>query len=283
MITHDTQKNVEENNCFHELDKKNIEKMNLFEQIIYGKHIIKKIFFLLDASEYNLISFIFTKLYNYLSLIPPKISPDDFLPLNEKCVDNKNVKADDNTVELNKSTNFIFEDLKFFLKKMDIFVKTFNINSLNSICESGFNSKSAFFLCFYMTPSIFANIFYYLNNNITAIVNESFNLEENIKYYEHVHVKKTEYTLEPYNIIDKTVFYFQIVVFYLIINTNNVLMDNSNYLENVCSFFSKCLKYEYVKKKKKNEENPQKLQLKGYSQWIFLIMNNNNNNNKRNY
>ncbi|ETW41455.1 hypothetical protein PFNF135_04104 [Plasmodium falciparum NF135/5.C10] len=41
--------------------------------------------------------------------------------------------------------------------------------------------------------------------------------------------------------------------------------------------------YEYVKKKKKNEENPQKLQLKGYSQWIFLIMNNNNNNNKRNY
>ncbi|KOB88640.1 hypothetical protein PFDG_03121 [Plasmodium falciparum Dd2] len=372
-ITHDTQKNVEENNCFHELDKKNIEKMNLYEQIIYGKHIIKKIFFLLDASEChmdiitylnnifdssllkncllintfihlyflnspmhecfiennfiemiqnifdeqacsyyisifqnplnfflkctnkfcevlvhydcldNLISFIFTKLYNYLSLIPPKISPDDFLPLNveditslqetavaqfvmnlkrediqknkteenytinkdpnkEKCVDNKNVKADDNTVELNKSTNFIFEDLKFFLKKMDIFVKTFNINSLNSICESGFNSKSAFFLCFYMTPSIFANIFYYLNNNITAIVNESFNLEENIKYYEHVHVKKTEYTLEPYNIIDKTVFYFQIVVFYLIINTNNVLMDNSNYLENVCSFFSKCLK-----------------------------------------
>ncbi|CRG93594.1 conserved Plasmodium membrane protein, unknown function [Plasmodium gallinaceum] len=209
----------------------------------------------------NLLSFIFTKLYYYLSLIPPKLSPEDFLPINVEDITSlqetavaqfilnlkkENLKENDKQkekykIKSYKYNNLIFQDLNFFLKKMDVLVKTFNLNCLNSICESGFNAKSAFYLSFYITPAIFTNIFYYLNNNIMAIVNENFNLEDNLKYYEHIHIKKKEHTLEPYNIIDKTIFYLQMVVFYLIINANNKLMNISNYIENVCIYFTKCL------------------------------------------
>ncbi|CRH02712.1 conserved Plasmodium membrane protein, unknown function [Plasmodium relictum] len=209
----------------------------------------------------SLLSFIFMKLYYYLSLIPPKLSPEDFLPINVEDITSlqetavaqfllnikkENLKKDEiqeenPPIKSDSCNNLIFQDLNFFLKKMDILVKTFSLNCLNSLCESGFNEKSAFYLSFYITPTIFANIFYYLNNNIMAIVNENFNLEDNLKYYEHIHIKKKEYTLEPYNIIDKTIFYLQMVVFYLIINANNKLMNTSNYIQNVSIYFTKCL------------------------------------------
>ncbi|SBT80970.1 conserved Plasmodium protein, unknown function [Plasmodium malariae] len=255
----------------------------------------------------NVIFFIFTKLYNYLSLMPPKISMDDFLPINveditslqetaiaqfvlnlregnikeqgekekeevlrndktynayntykpyipyntEQCEGvtdmtvegNKNSNSNSNCSEMGKKGNKIFDDVAFFLKKMHILVRTFNPNCLNSLCESGFNVKSAFYLSFYLTPTIFTNIFFYLNNNIMAIVNENFNVEDNLKYYEHIHVNKRtdEHALDPYNIIDKTLFYLQIVVFYLIVNANNKLMDISNYTQNVCTYFTNCL------------------------------------------
>ncbi|SBS88643.1 conserved Plasmodium protein, unknown function [Plasmodium ovale curtisi] len=226
----------------------------------------------------TLVLFIFTKLYHYLSLIPPKLSPQDFLPISVDDITSLQETAiaqfimdlrreevlpvEASPVEASPGVTYspattatatatscipdvsreaIFSNLPFFLKKMDVLVKTFGTNCLNSVCESGFNMKSAFYLSFYMTPPIFANIFYCLNNNIMAIVSENFQLDDNIKYYEHVHVKKGEYTLEAYNILDKTLFYLQIVVFYLIVNANNKLLNLNTYMQNVCTYFINCL------------------------------------------
>ncbi|SCN63318.1 conserved Plasmodium protein, unknown function [Plasmodium chabaudi adami] len=225
----------------------------------------------------NLMFFIFTKLNNYLSLIPPKISQDDYLPLNVEDIislqetsmaqfiididpeitndylknskecssfDSKQTSSqNENTgvaLELKKK-KLIFSDLTYFLRKMNIIANTLNVTTLNGLYESGFNSKSAFYLAFYINEHNFTNIFYYLNNNVMAITNENFNLEDNIKYYEHVHIKNTTFTLNPYNILDKTIFYFQIVIFYLIINANNKLIDTSKYAETICTYFTNSL------------------------------------------
>ncbi|CDU20806.1 conserved Plasmodium protein, unknown function [Plasmodium yoelii] len=228
----------------------------------------------------NLIFFIFTKLNNYLLLIPPKLFQDDYLPLNiediislqetsmaqfiinidseikNDCLENlkecssfdsKQTSSNDENTQLTlelkkkKKIKYIFSNLTYFLKKMNIIANTLNVTTLNSLYESGFNSKSAFYLSFYINEHNFSNIFYYLNNNIVAIINENFNLEDNINYYEHVHIKNTTFTLTPYNILDKTLFYFQIVIFYLIINANNKLIDISKYTETICTYFTNCL------------------------------------------
>ncbi|CXJ23654.1 conserved Plasmodium protein, unknown function [Plasmodium berghei] len=225
----------------------------------------------------NLIFFIFTKLNNYLSLIPPKLFQDDYLPLNVEDIislqetsmaqfiinidpeitndyleyskecslfnsKQTNSRNENTGVALElKKKKYFFSDLTYFLRKMNIITSTLNVTTLNGLYESGFNSKSAFYLSFYINEHNFTNIFYYLNNNIMAITNENFNLEDNINYYEHIHIKNTTFTLNPYNILDKTVFYFQIVIFYLIINANNKLIDTSKYTETICTYFINCL------------------------------------------
>ncbi|GAW83666.1 hypothetical protein, conserved [Plasmodium gonderi] len=212
----------------------------------------------------NLIFFIFTKLYNYLSLIPPRLSAKDFLPLSVEDItslqetavaqfvlslegrnmhNNGIVKcgsADCVSIE-GESRRPIIDNLSFFLKKMDALVKTFNVNNLHGLCESGFDTQSAFYLSFYITPEMFSNIFYYLGNNMMAIVSDNFNLEDNIKFYENVNVKKMDPVLEPYNVLKKSSFYTQIVVFYLIVNANNKLMDMQKYKQDLSFYFRKCL------------------------------------------
>ncbi|EUD66006.1 hypothetical protein C922_03476 [Plasmodium inui San Antonio 1] len=244
----------------------------------------------------SLVSFLFIKLQSYLSLIPPRLCPEDFLPLNveditalqetavAQCVLSlrggeadtgyeageeaderykaeeaagtryKAEEAADTSYEAREEadernevgrrmrpTGPILGDLNFFLKKMDALVKTLSASSLQSLCESAFDTRSAFYLSFYLRPDTFHTVFHYLANNVTAITSDSFNLEDNLNYYKKIYMKKKEPVLNPYNILNKTTFYTQMVVFYLIINANNERMEVESYKKSLCCCFKVCL------------------------------------------
>ncbi|ANQ10844.1 Uncharacterized protein PCOAH_00053940 [Plasmodium coatneyi] len=222
----------------------------------------------------SLMCFLFTKLQNYLSLIPPRLCTEDFLPLNVEdivalqetavgqCVlslqgEDAHTRYEGGTTndpteatkpieptkptEPTDLTGPILGDLNFFLKKMDALVKTLSESSLQSLCESGFDTQSAFYLSFYLRPATFHTVFHYLANNMLAITGDNFNLEDNVTYYRSIHIKEEEAVLKPYNILNKTTFYTQMVVFYLIVNANNERIEVEPYKKSLCGYFKSCL------------------------------------------
>ncbi|SCO75537.1 conserved Plasmodium protein, unknown function [Plasmodium vivax] len=207
----------------------------------------------------SLVGFVFAKLQSYLSLMPPRLCAEDFLPLNVEDItalqetavaqlllgQRGGVEVDGGEAvtlhEAGRRATPLFDDLSFFLKKMDALVKTLSAGSLQSLCESGFDAQSAFYLSFYIRPPTFHTVFHYLANNMMAITSDTFNLGDNANYYKQIHIREEEPVLKPFNILNKTAFYTQLVVFYLIINANNERMEVESYKKNLSSFFRGCL------------------------------------------
>ncbi|KJP88061.1 hypothetical protein AK88_02336 [Plasmodium fragile] len=208
----------------------------------------------------SLACFIFTRLQSYLSLIPPRLCAEDFLPLKVEDItalqetavaqwvlslrsgEEADTKCQAGKVEHTKrDAGPILGDLNFFLKKMDALVKTLSESSLQSLCESGFDTQSAFYLSFYVRPTTFHTVFHYLASSMMAITSDSFNVEENINYYKNIYIKEKETVLKPYNVLDKTTFYTQLVVFYFIVHAKNNRIEVEGYKKNLCCYFKGCL------------------------------------------
>ncbi|VWU53324.1 hypothetical protein HEP_00528200, partial [Hepatocystis sp. ex Piliocolobus tephrosceles] len=117
-------------------------------------------------------------------------------------------------------------------------------------------------------------------NNIKALTNDRHYLEQNLDYYKKICISKKNrdcdsgasvsastsasasvfasasvatsvsatdaITLEPYNILDKTLFHLQLVVFYVIINAGNKLINIKKYLGKICTYFNECLVLAYT-------------------------------------